>query len=488
MYGKWGSYSSFDPGGGNVNDKDTPPNDSAPDKSKAKPKKEKEIEEQTKVKGWLGSLFVESIIWDFKPMFLCYDKTSKRITLKDSVEYGRIIYVPLDLENIGYDPYFFRSAELDELQASNLTKEDLLSEITELVNTYLDAIDEIKTLVIGDLFLSYCQEWIRTIHFIFAVGETESGKSTLVYLFKLLAYRCLYGTNIPAADVYNFLGTSEEGTGTIAEDEAQDISFDRRKIRLYKNSYAKGARQPIIDMKNGRKQIFYWTFCLKIFAGEKLPYDKGMVERLAICFMKQGKPKGNAKRLSAEEHKVFAKLRNKMLIWKLRNIETGLGTMHSGLEARDQELFEDYLRVMSGTKYEEAARKTVEYFVKQRHERIWNSTEAKILRLVLKIKDQNNEVYFLDLWSRIFEGSEISVGVHKSGFEDLESGERISANSLAKMLEEKFQGKKGIRKKFFEIMGVKKQQRMTYYTFDEKTLELLSKKYNIVQDSDQDQN
>ena len=200
-------------------------NNASPDKSKAKPKKEKEIEEQTKVKGWLGSLFVESIIWDFKPMFLCYDKTSKRITLKDSVEYGRVIYVPLDLENIGYDPYFFRSAELDELQTSNLTKEDLLSEIADLVNTYLDAIDEIKTLVIGDLFLSYCQEWIRTIHFIFAVGETESGKSTLVYLFKLLAYRCLYGTNIPAADVYNFLGTSEEGTGTIAEDEAQDISF-----------------------------------------------------------------------------------------------------------------------------------------------------------------------------------------------------------------------------------------------------------------------
>lgn len=469
-----------------ISDKDRKINpEKKPDETKAKPRKEKEVVEEQKAKGWIGHLFVESILLNSKPMFLFFDTKSKKIGIVDRIETGVIVYVPLEKENYGYDPYIFSGTELDELLASNLTKEGLLSEIAEIVEIYLDARDEIKNLVIGDLFLSYCQEWIRTIHFIFAVGETESGKSTLVYLFKLLAYRCLYGTNIPAADVYNFLGTSEEGAGTIAEDEAQDISFDRKKIRLYKNSYAKGARQPIIDMKSGRRQIFYWTFCLKIFAGERLPYDKGMIERLAICFMKQGKPKRNAKRLTAEEQQVFSKLRNKILVWKLENLENGLGTIQSGLEARDQELYEDFLRVMSGTKYEQDSKKTVQYFVKQRHERIWNSLEAKICRLVMKMINENNEVYFLELWGKLFQGSEISIGVHKSSFEDLETGQKISANSLAKMLEEKFQGKKMVRKAFFEENGVPKQKRITYYVFDKKTLSELATKYNIEPDSDE---
>lgn len=176
-------------------------------------------------------------------------------------------------------------------------------------------------------------------------------------------------------------------------------------------------------------------------------------------------------------------LRKKMLIWKISHIETGLEPIQSGLEARDQELYEDYLRVMSGTKYEMRGKKTVEYFVRQRHERIWNSLEARIFRLLLQVKKENN-VFFLDLFTAIFDRTEIAVESDSKGScVDRETGERISANTLAKMLEEKFQGKKMVKKEFYEEDGVKKQKRITYYAFDEKTLSELARKYNIESNS-----
>ena len=38
-----------------------------------------------------------------------------------------------------------------------------------------------------------------------------------------------------AANVYQFLGSGEEGIGTICEDEADNIDEDREKMKVHKN-------------------------------------------------------------------------------------------------------------------------------------------------------------------------------------------------------------------------------------------------------------
>ena len=452
---------------------------------KSKEKKESGI----KVKGLIGSFFVESIMIDGKPAFAYYDYTTKRIGVCDNIQYENTIYLPWDKESYGYEPYTFTNDEIKELASTEITKESLLDEIKEIVEEHLYAKEEIKYLVIGDILLTYCLEWISTLHYIFAVGETGSGKSTLTYLFKIFGYRCMYGANIPYANIYNFLGKDEEGTGTIAEDEAGDISFQRDKIRLYKNSYFKGNKLPVVDMNNGRKQLFYCTFGFKVFSGERLPFDKGFLERLAICFMMQGIPKKNIKKPSVEDVERFRKLRNKIIVWKLQNIEKGLGNTLSREVGRDEELYEDYLKIMSGTKYEEYGEKAVAYFVGQRHDRIWNSTEANIFRLVLKVIKANNEVIFQDLWNAFLEGSEITVEQDKGSYVDRDTGQRITQNFLAKILEEKFRGTKTVSIEFYKDRdGKQKQKRVTSYLLDEKDLVELSKKYNIESDNVQDQN
>lgn len=427
------------------------------------------------VKGWIRSCFVESIEVDGYPSFLCYDKDSTEIYTQNKIEYNDFVYLPFETSDSGYDVYSFSEQEIEKLIHTNITTESLLDQLKTVVDTYIDAEPLTKCLIQIDLLLTYCQEWIKTTHFPFFVGETESGKSTALHLFKIMAYRCLYGVNIPPANIYRFLGTEEEGTGTIAEDEAQEIWHDHEKIRLYKNSYASGDKQArMLMFSTYQKQVYFRTFCFKLFAGEKIIYDKGFVERLAIVNMIQGEPKSNIKLVSGDEFKHLKKLRNMMLVWKLQNLETGLSQLNnSTLTGRDKELWSDFLKLSQNTKYSEIASKTAKYFIDKRHEEIYNSLEARLFGVILRRLDIQNRIDFELLWNDISNKRESDIPVIEEGkqtFSDADTGEKISRPSLAKMLKEKFHGKK--------IPLTENNMRKTFYRFDKDEIKKLSKKYN----------
>jgi hypothetical protein len=439
-------------------------------KPKPKSQKEKRI-----VKGSVGNYFVESIILNEKPYFLCYDKQTGDTIPKDKISVNGITYSPINKEEYGYEPYSFSDEELDKLISENLSKSEILDTIKNVIDEFINANENTKHLILGDLFLTYCQEWISTTHFLYFVGETESGKSSALNLFKILGYRCLYGVDIPSADIYNFLGLEEEAAGIIAEDEAQEIGFNREKIRLYKSSYSKGSLKPIVVLlKNGRKQVFYKTFCFKVFAGENVPTDKGFNERLAIIHMVQGHTKKNIKRLDKYDQSLLEKLRKQLLVWKVKNTENDLDQTDSGLKLRDQELWEDYLRVMSNTKYENTSKDVVKFYKEQRQEKIWNSLEARIFQTLID-EFEDSKVIFEGLWNSIVSGSRFTGELERGTFTEHETGKKISRNTLARILEEKFQGSK--KPKYEEVDG--KTRKVTYYTFDPKVIEILSTKYNV---------
>ena len=188
-----------------------------------------------------------------------------------------------------------------------------------MVDKFIVANEISKHLIQIDILLSYCQEWITTLHFPYSVGDTESGKSTILHIASWLCYRCHLGEDIPMADIYNFLGKDEEACGTIAEDESQGLEPRDEKMRMYKSSYSKGSRKARILSADtsGKQQVFYHTFCLKWFAGERIPNDKGFLERLAVIHMISGIPESNIKRPSKDEIGKLSALRKKLLVWKL---------------------------------------------------------------------------------------------------------------------------------------------------------------------------
>ncbi|MGY5147594.1 MAG: hypothetical protein ACW9W4_06320 [Candidatus Nitrosopumilus sp. bin_7KS] len=433
-----------------------------------------------KTKGMIGDVFVESILYQNIPYFLIND--GGVVGIVERLTHENVIYEPLQSDEVGYFPYNFDSMYLSLLKNNPPTRQQILDDLKKIVDTYIDANQIDRNLILGDLLLSYCQDWIDTLHFVYFVGETESGKSSGLHLFRWLGYRPLYGEDIPNADIYNFLGTEEEAAGTICEDEAQEININREKIRTYKNSYSRGATKArIIGVDSTRKrQVYYKTFCLKLFAGESIPDDKGFGERLAVIYMTEGQPEGNIKRLSNEQKSHLMHLRNKMIYWKVANYHKGLQPVVSHLTKRDQELWEDFLKITNGTSYFTGSLEVVNHFTKQRHEKIWGSLESRIYKLVIRALNDDFTLQMEAFWHNLTDitaiQTELSGSTDRQTFYPNDYNVKVTRNSLAKIFEQKFKATKQIK---YHTKSDKSKMQITMYKFDAKTLLKLSNKYNV---------
>ena len=444
--------------------------------------KNKEDKEQvvSKVKGWIDSKFVESAIVDKEPAFVVTDTESGKIYHECEIKYDGKTFRPLEKHGYGYRPYIFTSEEIERLNASVISSEEIAGDVLRMVQWYVAAPEREQLLITGEILLTYCQEWISTVHFPFFVGETESGKSTVLQLGGRLAYRCVVSEDWPHADIYNFLGTAEEGTGTICEDEAQEMAKDKEKIRTYKNSYSKGSVKPRVIMTNaGKYQVFYRTFCCKWFAGESVPHDKGFLERLVIVYMLGGRPRSNLKSATPKEKHFLNQLRNKILIWKMQNIGKEFKRIDSGLSGRDQELWQDFLSLFHGTKFEVQSKDVTAYYLKQRGESIKDSLEAKIFRILKPLLDESMEIESNVIWSKVTNSSDELPGklderTEKTFYLD-EDDRKLTPNIVIDIVRFKFQAKKKIR---YEKDG-KKRKKITSYIFDEEIVKILSEKYHI---------
>ncbi|GKS66870.1 hypothetical protein YTPLAS73_04170 [Nitrosarchaeum sp.] len=423
------------------------------------------------VKGWFGDIFVESIYMNDEPYFLA--NVNGEIKLSKQFEFEGKIIAPIEREDTPYETYEFSKSYLDLLRNNPPTKEKLLEQLETKIKRYIDVNDNNRLVILIDTFLTYCQDQIDTVHYLFIVGDTESGKSTIGHLIKNVGYRVLYQTDLNYAGIYNFYGTREEANGTIIEDEAQNLDSNKDKIRLYKNSYTRDSKMAIVVGKDTghKRQIYYNTFGFKVFIGENIPYDKGFRERLVVLRMNTGFPEANIKRLTTEEKEDFILLRNSLLFYKVSHIREQIPIVKTGLTNRDEELFADFIRVSSGTKYEESARETVKQFIKERHESIHNSFESKLFELIVLPIDEKFLIIFEDFWNHLTEKQDTIKGRLDHGtFFSYDYG-KITRYRISQTLTDKFQAKK-------EVIHREKKQ-VTAYLFNPKILIKLVEKYNI---------
>lgn len=450
-------------------------------------KKEKKLTIKQKVKGKIGEEFVESIWLDDKPAFLCINLQTGVISTVEELEIDDITYIPIQSNNaVPYERYEFSNQELKDLIENGITKQGILDEIKQVADHFLVNSKTGHTITIIDTLLSYCMEWIDLIHFPCYVGETGSGKSSNGYFFKHIGYRPLYSEDITAANIYQFLGDDEEGQGIIIQDEAQDLNQDRDKIKIYKNSYARGSKIPRIvnSDSSSRAQRYYLSFGLKVFCAEKAPTDKGLLERSVIIKMLEGQPAANIKRPTVQEKEKISLLRNKLLFWKLTNQVNGIDAdIQTGLINRDSELWDDFLRVSYGTTFYEDAQRSVKHFVDQRHSNIANSLEAKLFRCIVYNVDDKMEINIREFWDwMLSDENTILTGIEdgKQSIKLDEFHQKISVHHVVTLIKDKFHGKNITRR----IKGEDGQyHEFTFYSFDVQAAKKLLDKYMIELDN-----
>ena len=79
---------------------------------------------------------------------------------------------------------------------------------------YIDADDFHISICAADTIFTYFQDKIGLTHYLFFVGGPDSGKSNNLTVLNFLAYRNMTSSDVTSANIFQFLGSREEGIGT----------------------------------------------------------------------------------------------------------------------------------------------------------------------------------------------------------------------------------------------------------------------------------
>jgi hypothetical protein len=186
----------------------------------------------------------------------CNDGTPT-IGIMDSLAYTEDTRLKPEL--LSNRPYSFTDKEeFDSYiqKARNETLDTLFTKGLAIWTKYIDASDFQLKICAADTIFTYFQDRLGTTHYLFFVADNDAGKSNNLLMFNILGYRNLMSTSMTYANIYNFLGSSEEGVGTICIDEADNIDQYPEIMSILKAGYTKGI--PVvrmIDTVHGRNQL-----------------------------------------------------------------------------------------------------------------------------------------------------------------------------------------------------------------------------------------
>jgi hypothetical protein len=259
-------------------------------------------------RGFLGGGgLAEAVIINGKPFFAVTINGGTSVTFYDELETENMILRPPTLQE--YPPNsaveFASEDELMECIRYAL-EEDTLYQLYHDIKKYytreyfVDTDPHNAVLLTIYTITSYFQDKFSTTPYIWLIGDNGSGKGSILIVYSYLGYRVFYMSGASGANILEYLGTVEEGGGTVAEDELDDLDKDPHKRQLYMTGYASGAFVPkILDGNTkGREQRYWHSYCQKMAASEKLPsmkYSKGVLDREFIIKCVKGFPRYNAK-------------------------------------------------------------------------------------------------------------------------------------------------------------------------------------------------
>lgn len=434
---------------------------------KAKDKKKKQLKDS----GTTADGSFEAVYHNAKPCFLV--RNSENFSIVESVEVSGEVFYPKEQKNIPYEAYGFYEGAVP-------SREDLFWQVRAEFETFIDVESIWKEVLSAFVLLSYQQEKLQTVPYLFLYGDNESGKSTVLQLLKWLSYRPLYGITINAPDVYGYLEDMDTA-GVVLEDEIQGIHKDIDKIKIYKAGYKKGAVVPRTLMtQNDRILKFYRVFSLKACASEQLPSVKGFRERFLEIPMVEGYPQKEWTDVTKEDLKELHDLRNTLLKWKMLSKEWELPDVKLDVKGRVKELWKPILQIASGLTVYDSLFKFVEQQRKERLSVKQDTLEGKIVKVVTELfnesKDGSLIIPFPIIWCRLREELDGKIDDKKPNVMDTSEFFQVTKNKVGYRLREILSGRsKPIRQKDSEGNDVV----VKAYEFDLDKLRRVAKKYGF---------
>src|SRR5215210_7107517 len=300
---------------------------------------------------YTNGLLAEAVLIAGRPYFLV-SENKEEISIVQSIELEDKIVKPLTQDMYLSRPYTFTSEQEVRKYVEKTKKENLdtiFRRVKSLYRKYVDADDFHISICAADIVYTYYQDKIGLTHYLFFVGNNDSGKSNNLRVIHMLSYRNFMSTDVTAPNIFQFLGNKEEGQGTLCIDEADNIDASHELMSISKNGYTKGFPVARIDTSSGRKQYRFFTFGFKAFAAERLPDSvkaKGFNQRTISLPCIYGNPQYDISEIlnpaGEQEHQGLLdelnETRNIMLIYRLLHHNDKIPDIKLNLIAREKQL------------------------------------------------------------------------------------------------------------------------------------------------------
>jgi hypothetical protein len=267
--------------------------------------------------------------------------------------------------NLPYEEYIVKKEWFENPETNS--DDNIWAMGSKLLTEYVDFLEPCQcNLSMASTKVSYFNEAFQALPYLYAVGDTESGKSRWAKVLLKLCYRPLYGDSPPSADIYEFITNSGN---VIIEDEAQGFEKDVHKLKIYKSGYQAGAKVARIQISRNtgeRHQSYYNVYGLKIFAGEELAKNRGFLDRLIILPFVKGKPQKDE--FDPKDEAAFQEVRGRLLAVRItflakKSKAPEYACEEAWFEGRSKELYKPLLAVTPDSEREpilEAARRRYE--------------------------------------------------------------------------------------------------------------------------------
>ena len=339
----------------------------------------------------------ESVVFkDGQTAFISLDENGQP---KYEIEIDRpgMILRPADnLDSQNPLPYIFESPdELNQYleRARNETFDSLYLKTKITYRKYVNIEDYLLSILSADTIYSYFQDKFPTLHYNIFVGDNGSGKNSALLVYRYLGYRVFYVVSASAPNYFTFLGDKEECQGTIAEDEAEDIGYNKEKQKILKTGYASGGSVPKVDLTFGRKQESYLTYGMKWLAMEELPdYKKikGILDRSFVFRFIVGDVEYNIKdviKYAGDSkfkplHDELIDLRKLLFAFRMIHYTDVIPDLCLNIKHRSAELTKPLLRLFNSRNDApialEEIRRALSKIISERNELKRNSIESKL--------------------------------------------------------------------------------------------------------------
>jgi len=264
-----------------------------------------------------GTPFYEQAIVDDQLSFITVDKDGMIDIVSEIVLTSRDgITVIRPKTDLPYAQYIIKREWLDECE--KCFDDVMWDKAKQFILTYMDFTEpEVHAILsLAAIKLTYLSDWFRAVPYLFGLGDTDSGKSQ--WAREIMArhcFRALYSEDLPGADIYEFLTNSG---ATIIEDEVQGLEKNPQKMKLYKGGYTAGSKVPriLINKNTGeRRQAFYDSYGVKIFAGEDTIDNSGFMQRCLMMPMVKGRPKKDE--FDPEDQPLVDEIRGRLLTLRI---------------------------------------------------------------------------------------------------------------------------------------------------------------------------